>query len=138
MKALNTAKVIFRVMGFSAKKIGMTSLLISVFLMGGFISSANAIDIKTWQKKIGKLVAKKQVYPRSAMRKELEGRAKVQIVIDRTGKITSFAITQSTGHAVLDKAVPKLIKRIDPLPAPPETFTDSQLSFTLPLSWIIN
>lgn len=103
----------------------------------GFSASAQADDIKNWQVKIVKLVAKKQVYPRSAMRKELEGRAKVRVNIDRSGAIVSHEITQPTGQAVFDKEIPKLIGRINPLPAPPAALSDGQLSFVLPLSWVI-
>lgn len=103
----------------------------------GFSANAQADDIKNWQVKIVKLVAKKQVYPRSAMRKELEGRAKVRVNIDRSGAIVSHEVTQPTGQAVFDKEIPKLIGRINPLPAPPAALSDGQLSFVLPLSWVI-
>lgn len=99
--------------------------------------TASAEDIKSWQKSIGKLVAKKQTYPRAAMRKEIEGKAKVKVSIDRSGTITGFEIVQSTGSDILDKAVPKLMERLNPLPTPPASLTDTQLSFILPLSWRI-
>lgn len=111
-----------------------------IMLSAGMLAistGAQAGDIKKWQTKIVKLIAKKQVYPRSAMRKELEGRAKVQVSIDRTGAIVSHEVLQTTGHVVLDKEIPKLIKRINPLPKPPEELQDSQLSFVLPLSWVL-
>lgn len=102
-----------------------------------FSVSAQANDIKKWQTKIVKIVAKKQVYPRSAMRKELEGRAKVRVNIDRTGAIVGHEVVTPTGLSVFDNEIPKLIKRINPLPKPPENLTESQLSFVLPLSWVI-
>ena len=113
-----------------------TAMVLS-FGVAGFSTVAQANDIKKWQTKIVKLVAKKQVYPRSAMRKELEGRAKVRVSIDRTGAIVGHEIVQATGLPVFDKEIPKLIKRINPLPAPPASLTDGQLSFVLPLSWAI-
>ncbi|VAV91388.1 hypothetical protein MNBD_ALPHA01-2264 [hydrothermal vent metagenome] len=116
----------------------VSAAIVLSFGMAGFSAHAEANDIKKWQKKIVKLVAKKQVYPRSAMRKELEGRAKVRVSIDRTGAIVSHEVITPTGQAVFDKEIPKLIKRINPLPTPPESLTDGQLSFVLPLSWVIN
>lgn len=115
----------------------ITTAVVLSFGMVAFSTAAQASDIKKWQTKIVKLVAKKQVYPRSAMRKELEGRAKVRVSIDRTGAIVGHEVIQPTGLAVFDKEIPKLIKRINPLPKPPASLTDSQLSFVLPLSWVI-
>jgi len=106
--------------------------------MGGFSAHAEAGELKSWQKKIIHMVAKKQVYPRSAIRKELEGRAKVRVNIDRTGAILSHEVLTPTGQAIFDKEIPKLMKRINPLPAPPESITDVHLSFVLPLSWMMN
>ncbi|MCF6195871.1 MAG: TonB C-terminal domain-containing protein [Emcibacter sp.] len=116
----------------------VTAMVVLSFGLVGVTGTAHAAsDIKKWQTKIVKLVAKKQVYPRSAMRKELEGRAKVRVSIDRTGAIVAHEIVTPTGLAVFDKEIPKLIKRINPLPKPPASLTDNQLSFVLPLSWVI-
>ncbi|PCJ43241.1 MAG: hypothetical protein COA81_04145 [Alphaproteobacteria bacterium] len=116
----------------------VTAMMVLSFGMVGFTGTAHAAsDIRKWQTKIVKLVARKQVYPRSAMRKELEGRAKVRVSIDRTGAIVAHEIIVPTGLAVFDKEIPKLIKRINPLPKPPASLTDNQLSFVLPLSWVI-
>ena len=114
-----------------------TAVVLSLTGLFGFSVSAHAGDVKDWQVKIVKLVAKKQVYPRSAMRKELEGRAKVRVSIDREGNIVNHEILAATGHDVFDKEIPKLIGRINPLPAPPGSLSDDQLSFVLPLSWVI-
>ncbi len=116
----------------------VTAMVVLSFGLVGVTGTAHAAsDIKKWQTKIVKLVAKKQVYPRSAMRKELEGRAKVRVSIDRTGAIVAHEIITPTGLSVFDKEIPKLIKRINPLPKPPASLTDNQLSFVLPLSWVI-
>ncbi len=97
--------------------------------------AAHANEIADWQGKVSKVVAKKQVYPRSAMRQEIEGRAKIKISINRTGEIQNFEIVEKTGHDVLDEEVPKLVERLNPLPTPPKSMTDEQLSFILPVSW---
>lgn len=112
-------------------------LAVSVIFVSFGAAPSKAGDVRSWQTKIVKLVAKKQVYPRAAMRKEIEGRAKVKITIDRSGAIVAHELEQSTGHKVLDKEVPKLMKRISPLPTPPSELNDAQLTFVLPLSWVI-
>ena len=43
---------------------------------------------------------------------------------------------EGTGQDVLDREIPKLVKRLSPLPALPEGRT--QLSFVLPLDWSLN
>ena len=98
---------------------------------------AMAGDLRSWQRSIAKAVASKQVYPRSALRREIEGSAKVRVTVDRSGKIASFEMIQATGHDELDREVPKLMNRIDPLPAPPADVSEDQLTFVLLLSWVL-
>jgi len=118
-------------------KFAASVMALALFATVSVSTPAQASDVKKWQVKVVKLVAKKQVYPRSALKKELEGSAKVKISIDRSGAIQNFDVTQSTGHDVLDKEVGKLIKRIDPLPSPPDALPDSNLTFVLPLTWAL-
>lgn len=94
-------------------------------------------SVNDWKVDVAKLIGKKQVYPRAALSKEIEGTAKVQITIDRTGHVTSYDVVQPTGHPELDNDIPKLVKRIDPLPEPPSEMSDAELSLTLPLNWVI-
>jgi protein TonB len=102
------------------------------------VPSAWAGDsISDWKTDVVKLVARKQVYPRAALSREIEGTAKVQLTIDRTGHVTSYDVVQPTGHPELDEDIPKLVKRIDPLPQPPSELADKDLTLTLPLNWVI-
>jgi len=98
---------------------------------------AQASNGKQWQRKIAKVVAENQVYPRSAMRREIEGKAKVKVTVKRDGSISNFEILKKTGHEALDREVPKLIERVDPLPEPPSNVEDSQLTFIIPLAWVL-
>ena len=100
-------------------------------------STSFASDFKSWQTEVVKLVAKKQVYPRAAMRQELEGRAKVKINIDRSDAITSYELVEPSGVEIFDKEIDSLVERLNPLPAPPASASESQLSFILPLTWQI-
>ncbi len=107
----------------------------AIMTFGG--SVADAADLATWQRSIAKTVAQKQVYPRSALRREIEGQARVQVTVGRSGEITEFQILEDTGHEVLDREVPKLMERISPLPTPPSDVSDENLTFILPLSWVL-
>ncbi|MDG1995867.1 MAG: TonB family protein [Emcibacteraceae bacterium] len=103
----------------------------------GFAGSVYAQDISGWQKEVTKKIAKKQTYPRAALRKELEGRISVEINVDREGNIVAHSVKQSSGHDVLDREVPKLMKRVSPLPVPPADVADSQLTMVVPLAWAL-
>lgn len=94
-------------------------------------------DVETWRNKVVKRIATKQVYPRSAINREIEGSAKVRVSVNRSGAVTAYEMVEATGHKVLDNEVPRLMKRIDPLPAPPDAVPDERLTFVLPLAWIL-
>ncbi|HPF46027.1 MAG TPA: TonB family protein [Emcibacteraceae bacterium] len=123
-------------------KLSLMKLMASVFVavgitFTGFITVANAQDISSWQHDVNEAIAKKQSYPRAALRKELEGKATVEINIDREGNIVAHTLKSSTGSDILDREVPKLLKRASPLPAPPAGASDSQLTMTVPLAWVL-
>jgi protein TonB len=100
-------------------------------------SMASAGSLANWHKSIAKRVAKKQVYPRAAMMREIEGKAKVSITVSRDGRVLEHKVVQKTGEPILDKEIVKLVRRIDPLPAPPADVPDDKLTFVLPLAWTI-
>lgn len=121
---------------------GATLLAAGGFALGLGISAMTAPafaadDMKSWQQEIIKLVAKKQVYPRAALSREIEGRAKVKLTIDRSGAVQSHEIIERTGNEILDAEIDNLVERLNPLPEPPSSVPDSSLSFVLPLAWII-
>jgi protein TonB len=96
---------------------------------------ALADDIQDWQREIVKQIIKTHIYPRSAIAREIEGSAKVQVTIDRTGKILGYEITEPSGQDQLDKVIPKMMEKLDPLPAPPDSLPDGNLSFVIPIAW---
>lgn len=106
------------------------------FAIGTATTSASASDMNSWKRAVAKKVAKKQKYPRAALAREIEGKAKVRLIVAADGSISSHEVVEETGEAVLDKEIGKLVKRLNPLPALPEDRTE--LSFVLPLSWSLN
>jgi len=107
-----------------------------MFAFGVVATPANAADMTSWKKAVAKKVAKKQKYPRSALAREIEGRAKVRLHVTADGTINAHEIVQETGESVLDREIPKLVTRLNPLPALPDGKTE--LSFVLPLNWRLN
>lgn len=105
------------------------------FLFSAASTPAQADDMKSWKIKVVKAVAKNQRYPRSAIAREIEGKAKVRLVVAADGSITSHEIVEETGQSVLDREIPKLVEKLNPLPALPDGQTE--MSFVLPLNWTL-
>ena len=80
----------------------------------------------TWLKKHGR-------YPRRAIPKRLEGEALLEFVIDRSGKVVTYRLLQSSGHFILDHEVKRMIKFADPVPALPAGFPDPNMHVILPV-----
>lgn len=114
-------------------RLAFTLVFAGVFLMTS--APAYADDVKAWQKQIVKKIVKSHIYPRSAIAREIEGRARVSVTIDRSGAITNFEVVEPTGKSQLDKVIPKMMDKMNPLPAPPESLPDANLTFTIPIAW---
>jgi TonB family protein len=59
----------------------------------------------------------------------------VSFTMDRQGKVTAVKIAKGSGDARFDQAALEMIRRADPLPAPPSVVADQNLSFRLPISF---
>lgn len=114
---------------------GILSILVSVICLS-VLSVPSVADMKSWQKAVVKKVAKSQTYPRSALSREIEGRAKIRLVVDATGEITEHEVVEPTGENLLDREIPRLVKRLNPLPSLPDG--RESLTFILPLSWTLD
>ena len=117
------------------QKFSLTSLITAALLVIGFATApvAATMDMASWKKAVAKKVAKKQKYPRSAIAKEIEGRAVVRLTVAADGTIASHEVVEATGADVLDREIPKLMKRLNPLPALPAGTEETSLR--LPLDW---
>ena len=115
----------------------VSSLIAATLSLSFFSFFANAAsDMDAWKSEVTKSVAKNQRYPRSALAREIEGKAKVRLTVNADGTIAKHEIIEPTGQSSLDNEIPRLVKRINPLPSLPEG--RSELSFVLPLDWSLN
>lgn len=113
------------------------TLAVALFaLMAVATPTTAASDMTAWKKAVVKAVVQNQKYPRSAQVREIEGKAKVRLVVSKDGTITAHEIVESTGEEILDREIPKLVAKLNPLPALPEGQSD--LQFVLPLEWALN
>ena len=103
----------------------------SMFVSAPALADAN----KEWKKQIVKKISRAHIYPRSAIRREIEGRAMVRVTVDRAGAMTSYDIIEPTGKKALDNVIPKIMSKLSKLPAPPQEVPDANLTFRVPLNW---
>ena len=85
----------------------------------------------TWQKELVAHLDKHKRYPAGNSRKTVE--ILVNFVLDRVGHVVSTTIIKGSGDAAFDEAALAMVRRSDPVPAPPPLVADEGLSFTLPV-----
>jgi periplasmic protein TonB len=85
----------------------------------------------TWQKELAAHFDKYKRYPADRVRQSAE--LVVSFDLDRTGHILSARIVQGSGDPSFDEAGLAMMRRADPVPAPPPLVADEGLSFTMPI-----
>lgn len=74
-------------------------------------------------------------YPARAQRRRQEGTVYLRFVVDREGRVLTYQIKGSSGYALLDREVEKMIRRATPLPAMPNELVQSRLELVVPVSF---
>ena len=85
----------------------------------------------TWQKELLAHLDKHKRYPSERALKAAE--IYVRFTLDRLGHVLATSIEKSSGDTAFDEAALAMVKRSDPVPAPPPLIADEGLSFTLPV-----
>ncbi|MFV0279313.1 MAG: TonB family protein [Rhodoblastus sp.] len=86
-----------------------------------------------WQRRLFRHLSRHKRYPPGVRRRQAETR--VVFTLDRTGHVVSARISQSSGDAAFDNAALDMMKRSDPVPAPPPLVADETLTFEIPVSF---
>ncbi|WP_207186908.1 energy transducer TonB, partial [Rhodovulum imhoffii] len=86
-----------------------------------------------WGRAILTRVSRSHRYPQGAVRDRMQGRALVELVVARDGRLVSVRLVQSTGAAVLDKAALAAVRGAGRFPPAPKGLTQGRYSFTIPL-----
>lgn len=90
-----------------------------------------------WQ---GRLVAQLQRakrYPDAARAAGEEGVAAITFTMDRTGRVLTVKVARSSGSAALDEEAMALVRRAEPLAAPPPEFAGATITLTVPIRFSI-
>ena len=85
----------------------------------------------TWQKELAAHFNKFKRYPDD--RKTPHAEVVVSFELDRLGHVVSKHIVKGSGDAAFDAAALDMLKRADPVPAPPPLVADEGLTFSLPV-----
>ena len=85
----------------------------------------------TWQKELSAHLDKHKKYPKDRSQQAAE--IAVRFTLDRMGRVLSVSIEKGSGDAAFDEAALSMVRRSDPVPAPPPLIADEGLSFTVPV-----
>lgn len=87
----------------------------------------------SWQSRLLAHLDRYKRYPDDARRRNQEGVVKLRFVVDARGQVLSFALAERSGSPALDRATLQMIRRAQPLPAPPaELLQNGRLEVVAP------
>jgi len=101
----------------------------------GAESTAQQDNQVSWQNRLLAHLQRHKRYPSIARQRRQQGTATIQFRIDRDGNVITTSLVQSSGHVLLDRSAMEMVDRAQPLPRPPATVTDDELSLTLPVQF---
>jgi TonB family protein len=84
---------------------------------------------ETWEKALAVHFNKHKRYPQDRAAQKIL--VEVTFEIDRLGRLLSSRVSKSSGDTAFDEAALAMLKRADPMPAPPPAVAENGLSFTM-------
>jgi periplasmic protein TonB len=85
-----------------------------------------------WGRKISAYFELHKRYPQNKSRATT---VKVAIVLNRRGNVVNVAVAESSGDPAFDDAAISMIRRSDPVPAPPAELIEDQFAFSLDVNF---
>ncbi|CDG41160.1 MULTISPECIES: energy transducer TonB family protein [Asaia] len=89
----------------------------------------------SWQGSLLARLERFKRYPAQAQAEHQEGTVMLRFTMDRKGHVLSASLVRPTGYAMLDDETLALVRRAEPLPAPPDTISGATLSLTVPVEF---
>ena len=96
-------------------------------------SAATAAAIASWQSRLSAHLNARKRYPQEAAERNERGVAYVRFSLDREGRVLSSGLARSSGSAALDRETLDLIRRAQPMPAPPAEDPRSRFDISVPI-----
>ena len=88
-----------------------------------------------YEAQLGAWLNRHKRYPLRARQRRQEGTALLRFTVDRNGTVIDYSLQQSTGSALLDRAVLALIKRAQPLPTIPALIGQNSFEVVVPIQF---
>ncbi len=104
-------------------------------LQTGQLSEQGEIARLNWKQVLHAHLEREKRYPRKAKRMRKQGMPIISFTLDRKGKVLGVSLVESSGTSSLDNEALDLAYRAQPLPAPPKTIPDNELTLTLPINF---
>ena len=114
-------------------RVGLCGLLLGIVLP---IHAEQTDAASEWKRRISVQLASQTRFPPEASVKGLGGTAKITFTIDRSGKLISDQISESSGFPLLDTAAIEMLHRAQPFPAAPAELSDDSFTFTVPVNFV--
>jgi len=87
--------------------------------------ASNSNALPNWQSDLLRHLAKFKRYPEDARRRGMQGVVRLRFVVDGSGNVLSYSIVGDSGSAALDRATLEMMRRAQPLPAPPKELLEN-------------
>ncbi len=97
---------------------------------GGQEDAAAAVS---YAEMVAALLNENKAYPHAARRMKIEGTAVIRLRIERSGRLLSADLTESSGSPLLDDAVLSMVKRTGKFPPFPESVYSESEVFSVPV-----
>lgn len=90
-----------------------------------------------WQGNIAAHLERHKRYPYEARQRRQEGEVLLRFTLNQHGEIVAAELVQSSGYFQLDREVKAMLRRAQPLPAPPEELLRRKLQVVVPIKFAL-
>ncbi|RMB07718.1 energy transducer TonB [Eilatimonas milleporae] len=101
------------------------------------VSGIDQAALSAWQQKARAALTKLHVYPRSAKMENVEGTGRIQVTMEKGGRVVHVAVLDAPAHKALDRAIQAYEKKLQNLPAMPSGFDMSHFTFIAEINWTL-
>jgi TonB family protein len=108
-----------------------------ILLIAGCAVQGSARDEAAWVERVAAHLETFKYYPRDAgdSTNRPDGTVTVSLSMDRSGRIATPVVSQSSGSPLLDAAALALVLAANPLPPPPSSKDQSRVALLLPVRY---